>query len=248
MTASVEFSSKVLAAYAKKNNWRFLSEGEEGQLFFKELNGGKYFLPIPFKSSTDLLSYHSQIIRLAQSENRSEKSVIFDLQNYNRDVVRLRGASEIWNENSIPLKSGAGLLSTAYKMLRAIATTSRSPKSYIGSGFSKIGEDLISSIILGQTEPGSYVLPVIVPLTRSEDLVNHIEGPGTAQLIEFAPVAPERKVTTSLAHALNAIEKLIIKPLKLPNVDDELKLIESGVSHELLVSISSFLTHPSVQN
>ena len=248
MNPSIEFSSSLLAAYAVRTGWHLKSQGNEGSLYVKSLKDREIYLPIPIKTSKDLFAYRTQISRLAEAENRSESSILLDLKNYNQDVIRLKGASELWNGNSIPLKSGVGLVNTAYKMLRAIATTSRSPKSYIGSSFSKIGESLISSVTLGQSEPGSYILPVIVPLTEVNIDQNYQNFLAPTYNIEFLPESPERKITAALSRALSAIDTLILRPASLPNVENEINLVVSGVSHELLVTISDFLSHPSVEN
>lgn len=247
MRDSFEFSSQLLEAYAKKLNWKFKSKGDEGQLFFKELDDKQFFLPIPFKSSKDIYAYYSQISRLAEAEHRSESSIILDLENFDRDVIRFRGDNKEWIDNAIPLKSGAGLFGTAYNMFRAIATTSRNPKGFIGSSYSKKGEILISNMYLGQSERGSYILPILVPLTienQNQELANDDEKFGW---FNFSSMPMERKVTSSLSQALHAIDNLVIRPARRPNVDEEIALIQSGVSHELLLSISNFLSQPTVK-
>ena len=107
------------------------------------------------------------IDRLGAYEQRPPETVAVSIEHYYIDVTRFRAANDFRIAGTIQLLAGVDLISSAYKMLRASATTARQPKSHIAGSFSLLGDKLVEEARLGHTEEGSYILPVLI-MTLSE--------------------------------------------------------------------------------
>lgn len=203
-------------------------------------------LAVPFSVRPDTTEWRGLIERLAAYEGRPQVQVAFQIEHFYIDVTRLRAVNDYLIAGSIPLTAGVDLVSSAYKLLRASATTARQPKAHIAGNFSKLGDQIVAEARLGQTEQGSYVLPILVPLTEpgpeEQDNLWHSE-PGVDRV---APEPPERRVTRTLAQALTAVNTRIVQPAREPTAADMAPLVAAGASRELIVAVNQVLSDPAV--
>ncbi|MFC4081787.1 hypothetical protein [Amycolatopsis samaneae] len=201
---------------------------------------------VPASMQPGSIEWRSVVERLAAFERRSVDEVAGRIQHLLTDVTRLRAADDLVIRGSIPLAAGVGLVSAAHKMLRAIATTALRPRAHIAGNFSRLGDQIVERARLGHTEEGSYVLPVLVPLTEETS-----EGPAhfwteEGEVTRVAPEPPERRVTRTLAQALTAVETRIVQPARDPRPSDMHDLIAAGVSREFVLAVREVLDDPSV--
>ena len=234
-----------LRHYLKVADWKERVPGDAGALWDNVNGEGQDFtIAVPTVIPPDSVEWRSVIERLAAFELLSVAQVVYRLQNQFVDVTRFRAANDYVIHESIPLTAGVGLIGAAYKMLRASATTARRPRGHIAGDFSKIGDQIVAHARLGQTEKGSYVLPVLMPLTKAELPV--LEGFSQLGVFRVAPEPNERRVTRTLAQALTAIQTYIVQPAQEPKSAEMPYLVAAGASRELVMAVHEILNDPAV--
>jgi hypothetical protein len=241
-----DFASDV-RSYLRRTGWREQQPGVAGALWRREETGGDATIAVPSVMRIETAEWRGLTERLAAYERRPAAAVAFQIQHFYIDVTRFRAANDYVIGGSIPLTAGVDLVSSAYKMLRASATTARQAKAHIAGNFSKLGDQIVAEARLGHTEHGSYIVPVLVPLSEpgpsTESALWHDE-PGVAERVAYEP--PERRVTRTLAQALTAINVRIVEPAREPTSADMVPLVAAGASRELVMAVSQVLSDPSV--
>jgi hypothetical protein len=241
--------------YLKRAGWTQQEPGAAGALWTLTTPAsgtygdaeGEPALAVPFDIRLDSPAWHGLTDRVAAYEQRPVELVADEIEHFYIDVTRFRAANDYVIARSIPLTAGVDLVASAYKMLRASATTARQAKGHIAGGFSKLGDKIVEEARLAHTEEGSYILPVLLPLTEPEpgeqdDLWR--DEPGIAERVALEP--PERRVTRTLAQALTAVNTLIVRPAKEPTAAVVAPLVAAGASRELIVAVSQVLSDPAV--
>jgi hypothetical protein len=235
-------------SYLGKSGWTSDQRGTSGELWRHQTETGEgVVLAVPSTIAVGSTEWHAIVDRIARFENRSSLQIAFALEHLYVDVARFRAANEFVIDQSIPLIAGVGLVSTAYKILRASATTARQARAQIGGNFSTLGDEIAKRARLGHTEEGSYILPVLMPL--SVDEVDHAGGfwedqPGVIGRVALE--TSERRVTRTMAEALATLLRVVIDPAKEPNSGIVAPLVAAGVSRELVVAVEQVLEDPAV--
>ena len=204
-------------------------------------------LAVPFDLHLDSPAWYGLTERVAAYEQRNVRLVADAIRHFYVDVTRFRAVNDYAITDTIPLTAGVDLVASAYKMLRASATTARQPKSHIAGGFSAMGDEITEAARLGHTEQGSYILPVLMPLTEPAPDEQHSlwrDEPGVVERVALEP--PERRVTRTLAQALTAVSTLVVEPATDPNAGVVPPLVAAGVSRELIIAVSKVLSDPAV--
>ena len=119
---------------------------------------------------------------------------------------------------------------SAKGMLRSSATTAQRARAQIGGNFSKIGDDIVEAARIGHTIEGSYIVPLMVPLTDPEE-----DDPSTPPITgleqERADLEPpERRVTRTFAEALTAVSKIVVEPAREPTSRVTADLVVAGLA------------------
>ena len=233
--------------YLRRTGWTAQPPGPAGALWHHSTDDATraVVLAVPDEPSDGEIEWRSLVERLAVFEGRSVEEMAQMLRELSVDVTRFRAANDYAISGSIPLTAGVGLVGAAYKMLRASATTAQRPRAHIAGNFSKLADDIANLARLGHTEEGSYVLPVLMPLTNPPSEPPHMwsleEG-----VDRVAPEPVERRVTRTLAQALTALQNRIIKPARDPQVADLPPLIAAGACRELVVAVGQIIADPAI--
>jgi hypothetical protein len=204
---------------------------------------------IPNEIQIGTTEWRGVIDRIARSENRNSSQVEWQIRHYFIDVTRFKAANDSVIGESIPLVSGVGLLSTAYKILRASATTARRNRAQIGGNFSKLGDEITARARLGHTEQGSYIVPILMPLSFNENSDNGRlweHEPGFLGRMDYE--TSERRVTRTMAEALTALSRIVVEPAVEPTNRVIDPLVDSGVSREFVLAIDQALSDGIVDN
>lgn len=234
--------------YLAVTNWQIISEGSAGQIWTRTDSQGKEdLISVQRKPAPDSIKWRDVVDGISKFELKPFQNIHFRIKYPNMDITKIRGASDILINGTIPLKSGVGLVGSTYKMLRAAATTSRRARGHIAGGFSKSGDEIVAQARLGQTEIGSYIIPILMPLSESlqvgsdsttqQDILENLH-------VAFEPI--ERRVTRTFAQSLLALSVNIVEPAHDPTRSQMVNLITAGVSREFVVAISEILEGGSV--
>lgn len=232
--------------YLRRTSWIEQASGASGSLWQRETRDASVTIAVPRVIHADSAEWRSVVERLALVEQRSVKQVAFRLRNLLVDVTRLRAANDFVIHGSIPLTAGVGLVGAAYRMLRASATTARRPRAHIAGNFSRLGDQIVDQARLGHTEEGSYVLPILMPLTEAASQVQDDLWRDEPGVDRVAAEPAERRVIRTLAQALTAVETRIVQPARDPRAGDMHDLIAAGASRELILAVIQVLDDPAV--
>jgi len=122
------------------------------------------------------------LLSLAAYEQRDARDVSDDISGAAVTLIAVRVIAEDTSDGSIPIEDGVLLIRKAKELLYAAAMAIYSKRRQFGGQPPKDAKTYMDSLLLGQTEVGSYVVNVIAPLppTLSSDV-----EPGDSSLTEL---------------------------------------------------------------
>lgn len=174
---------------------------------------------------------------LAMAEGRDELAVFSDLANSGADVIRLR-MPEADEQGTILIGDGVALYEEAENLLLAAACSVAKPKrrSYHARKVSEATEYL-STVRLGQTERGSYVMTMLSPVDPA------LRRPQLSLGSEFEEEPFSRQVTRRLADALKATEEAVTEAVATDDFAAFERVVNRGVNANLCESIARLAQH-----
>jgi hypothetical protein len=195
-------SPAALAAYVRGEGWKKAEAfGDYADVYQAD---DKAEIVVP---RTDRLGDYPTVVSklitiFANATDRDELATYRDLIEADRDVVRIRsfGADD---DGSVPIDAGVEIVSQARQLLLAAACAVRAPQSLFRAGANKEASDYMRRVKLGQTEQGSFVVTLLVPVPPQ--LQAQLD-PGWADP-EDEPFA--RQVTRRLVRALGASRRAV---------------------------------------
>ena len=185
-------------AYLAANGWTKLGpyHGDTGDVYcLREDERESVLVP----ASTKFADYVTRLMQLAETlgrvENRGQSTVLTDLSLAEVDLIRVR-LPKTYDDSSIPLSAGVDLLDESRKLLLAAACSASRPQRLFRAGRNQKAAAYIDHVRLGQTEPGSFVVNLLAPVTPS---LTKAESAQTPSLDPF-----ERRVAHMLVSGLRA--------------------------------------------
>lgn len=164
--SAVASTGTDLRDYLNLNGWQEQTQGPAGGLW-QSKNGA--IVAVPKHVEPHDFAWTGVIERIAAANQSAPSTVESSVLNMFVDVTEFRAADDILIRGSIPVDAGFSLMSTARTLLRASATTSRGPKALIDGNYSKPGERIVENARFGHTIHGSYILPMLVPISRTAE-------------------------------------------------------------------------------
>lgn len=234
-------AAQDLQDYLNLNGWQEQTQGPAGGLW-EAKNGA--IVAVPKHIQPRDFAWKGVIERIASASHTSPSNVESAVLNMFVDVTEFRAADDILIQGSIPVEAGFSLMSTARTLLRASATTSRGPKALIGGNYSRPGERIVENARFGHTIHGSYILPMLVPISRTVDDQESLLPRNPKIRSPFEP--EERRATRTMAQALSAIQNRIVEPAHAPSAAVITDLVIAGVSREMITALHQLLTEDSV--
>jgi hypothetical protein len=231
-----------LYAYLRFKGWTELRSGPVGSAWVND----SMQIGVPH-DDTDAELIEASIKRIARFEERNLKDVVESVRFLLYDVTHLRAANDRQIADTIPLDAASKILSSARKILQATATTARSERAQIGSNYSTLGNRVAKQALMGHTEKGSFVIPVLVALPEPELSDIHENMLIDDEVFHRAAPEPfERRVVRTFAQSMHAVQEIVAEPAKEPTVDQIYELVYRGVSREFCTSLAGILSEPSV--
>ena len=222
-------------AYLAANGWMKLGayHGNTGDVYcLREDEQESVLVP----ASTKFADYVTRLVQLAETlgrvENRRHSTVLSDLSLAEVDLIRVR-FPKAYDDSSIPLSAGVGLLDESRKLLLAAACSASRPQRLFRAGRNQKAAAYVEHVRLGQTEPGSFVANLLAPvtpsLTRSE----------STQLPLLEPF--ERRVAQMLVSGLRASREATELVNRGEDIDAFEERIGKGVSANLCQATASLI-------
>ena len=185
-------------AYLAANGWIKLGpcQGNTGDVYcLREDEREAVLVP----ASAEFADYVTRLIQLTETlgrvENRRQATILTDLSLAEVDLIRVR-LPKTYDDSSIPLSAGVGLLDESRKLLLAAACSASRPQRLFRAGRNQKAAAYIDHVRLGQTEPGSFVVNLLAPVTPS------LAKAESAQMPLLDPF--ERRVARMLVSGLRA--------------------------------------------
>ena len=186
-------------------------------------------------ASTKFADYPIRILQLAEivgrTEDRRPSAVLADLSLAAVDLIRVR-LPRSYEDHSLALDTGVDLLSGSRKLLLAAACSAVRPQGRFRAGRHERASTYIASVRLGQTEPGSFVVNLRVPVSPS------LAEPDQTHL--FAPPF-ERRANRTLVAGLRAAREAT----DLVNRGDHIRAFDQrvpdGVSANLCTAVAELI-------
>ena len=119
-------------------------------------------------ASTRFADYRIRILQIAEivgrTEDRRPSAVLADLSLADVDLIRVR-LPRAHDDHSLALDAGVDLLAGSRKLLLAAACSAVRPQRQFRAGRHERASTYIACVRLGQTEPGSFVVNLRVPVS-----------------------------------------------------------------------------------
>ena len=185
-------------AYLAANGWTKLGpcHGNTGDVYCLPEDEREAVL-VP--ASTEFADYVTRLIQLAETlarvENRRQSTVLTDLSLAEVDLIRVR-LLRTHDDSSVYLSRGVDLLHESRMLLLAAACSASGPQRMFRAGRNQKAAAYVEKVRLGQTEPGSFVVNMLVPVSPS------LMKPEPTQLPLLEPF--ERRATRMLVSGLRA--------------------------------------------
>ena len=227
-----------LLTYLRARDWRHVTEYKSGgslvaALFAHADDDGQVHVPL-LAELPDYSRLVAEVVNtVARIERRAAHEVLADLRVSKADVVRVRTPRA--SGGALPIGFGATLFAATRDLVTAAALGSVAPRAvYTGRRPKRVSE-FLDQVMLGQTEPGSFVVRVLVPLpttigqtlTTPADAAVEISRPFNRQVTEFLVNA----VTRAKEAATVAMSQNSLNPFRAH--------VKDGVSSELCKALGA---------
>ena len=221
-----------LRAYLEARGWE--NQGDWGKrpatIYAKEAGGRTWEVVVPHR---DTIGGYAEgmaeaVAILAETEERSQLNVFYDLKGAGADVIRVRSSNGL-AEVPLPLKESAAFLDSTYKMLSASARAVEKPQAaYRGKASANV-ENFLSNILPVPRQQG-YALTLHSPVP--------LEIGGQADFGDEFYVPFSRQAVYKLDDALNHTETAIDRAIATNTLDHFKQFVDEGISANLCASVS----------
>lgn len=205
---------RELRNYLLFQGWTEQAPGPVGAVWAKD--GAR--VGVPFEPDESLR--RGIVERVARAENQSPLVVSREARYLLVDVTYLRVVNDYRITDTIPLQTAARIIASGKAMLRAAATTARWERAQIGNSYSRLGDEVVREARMGHTERGSFVIPVLVPLSRDETPDPHEEhlysDHNQSESHRVRPEPFERRVVRTFAQSMQAVREILVDPAQDP--------------------------------
>ncbi|MCK2143875.1 hypothetical protein AB0F32_29035 [Streptomyces albidoflavus] len=172
---------------------------------------------------------------LSKLENRPVGDIVLEMSRQFLDVTDLRAEDDEISEGTIPLVAGIGLFNSAHRMMVSAAAATLNRQGYYGTSMPRAAYKHARRMRLGQTRPGSYIVPVISNARFGMLVDPHSEEPRIEVSADESYF--ERRMLTTLSGALEALSQMTVVRDRTPSKGEMLDAVDEGVSSELCAAV-----------
>jgi hypothetical protein len=229
-------SPMELAAYLRGNGWSLAERRERYTLWTQRTEGDDEFevlVPSTERLRDYALRMSAALSVLETIEQRSQISIVNDLNQTAADVIRFGLADDESAGGVLPVDYGVRLLQTARDAMLAAACAAVEPLPMYHTRKPAEATSYLSRLQLGQTEVGSFVVTLLSKVPPA------LHAPRNGQLFETPEEPFNRRVTTGLLNAL-ATAKEVAQSVQITGELEPFRAaVEAGVSANLCRALSS---------
>lgn len=224
------------------HGWAIASSGPIGQLWTSP-DGAR--VGIPFGLQRVDWEWAGVLERVAEGMNLATEDLESLLRGLWIDEFDFRAGTTLTSAHTISAASGAAMFGNVWQLVRSAATAAQTPQHHIRN-WSHVGDRAVADAQFGQTKPGSYILPLLVPLQATTTLSEDGADPHLPDTEVAMREPEERRVTRTMMDALDRIQNMVIKPDRVPSDETIDRLVHRGVTRNMLSSIKNIIEHEDV--
>jgi hypothetical protein len=241
MNNSGGFAPEDAGSWLQSHGWRRESQAARFASLWRR-DDHEVLLPL-LPEATDFARRAGELLsELSRLERRAPETLIWEMLNEGSDVCEWRAAHPHLIDNSIPLADGEQLVASAKMALIAAASATLQRRAYFGHGVTKRAREHARTVRMGQTRPGSYIVPIISRIPTMS--VSPAEQPTLDMQLPSDPY--ERQVMHTLAEALTMVNTIAVQAELEPSNQTINESVSAGVSFELCAAIAATLRTESV--
>lgn len=193
-----QFSVEQLQAYLVSKHWHEDGKIRSVATVWHRAENEDAEVLVPWPSAKDYLPRIRQALNaIATYEGRGVSDVIKDIQRLLSNVISVRVVHDDTSDGTIPINDGVLLIAKAKELLSAAAQSVYAKKRQFAGAAPVAAREYLESLMLGQTEIGSYVVNVIAPPASP-----NVNDPRTVDAMPLGQV-----ITLNLVTSLEALEK-----------------------------------------
>jgi hypothetical protein len=234
----------AIEAYLRDKGWRIIGSGSIGRLWGE----GESSIGVPYRADDHIID--GVIERISLAEGRPKRTVARAIRFRLFDITNLRTANDRLIVDTIPLETAAKVITSARTMFRTVGTTARRERAEISGNYSRLGDEVVRDSLMGHTERGSFIIPVLVPLPEPDQPDTHQprldEGSDAPEFHSAQPEPFERRVVRMFAQSLHALKDILVTPAVDPTPTQIHELVYRGVSREFCSALSDILSQTAV--
>lgn len=237
-------------SYLTRAEWRPVTQGPLAEIWESQSRTSLRLMVPKVETAPDFSPLLDNLTaELARHEGRTPEDVREDIARQFFDITKLRAANEDLIDNTIPLNAGIALFESAKRLIVASAASTLMRQGNYGRNMPKRAINHAKHVRLGHTIQGSYIIPIIsevrVPDAYSLDDLSD----GQPHLdVDVEEARFERRVTTTMAHALQVLEEIAVTRDRVPTAAEMHDAVAEGVSRELCDAVFRVLATGQVDN
>lgn len=159
-----QISAEQLHAYLQSKQWHQDGKIRSVATIWRRSDNEDSEILVPWPSAKDYLPRMRQALSLiATYEERLTSDVVRDVQRLLSNVISVRVIHDDTSDGTIPINDGVLLIAKAKDLLSAAAHSIYAKRRQFAGSTPKEAKDYLETLMLGQTEIGSYVVNVIAP-------------------------------------------------------------------------------------
>ncbi|MCB9712727.1 MAG: hypothetical protein H6712_02650 [Myxococcales bacterium] len=232
-------AASELLAYLRSTGWRRLEDQERldlrvATLMVHDARGAEVQVPL-LPEAKDYPRRVAELVNIAaEVEGRSPHHLLAAIRVVQFDVVRVRRTGR--DDDTLPVGDGAALFALANGVFVASSLAVVEPRAtYSGRRPAKVTE-FMETVRLGQTEQGSFVVRLLVPLPssvgQSQTRLSFVQ--------EHVPPPPfPRQVTRQLIRSVQRAKAAVTAAIAEDSLDPFRGEVRNGVSAELCKALNA---------
>ncbi|WP_228982439.1 hypothetical protein [Streptomyces sp. DH12] len=227
----VDIGFAEIESFLRGSGWRRSLSGPFAEIWHPEHDEQSTVFVPKAPDSPDFSTALKILTReVARLENRSESDVELEISRQFVDVTDLRAEDADIADGTIPLLAGIGLFNSAHRMMVSAAAATLHRQGYYGNSMPRAAHKHARRMRLGQTRPGSYIVPVISSARFGALVSDEFGEPRLEAAADDSYF--ERRMLTTLSRALETLSELTVRG-RIPSKLDVLDAVDEGVSSEL---------------
>lgn len=194
----VDVSTDQLHTYLRSKQWREDGKIRSVATVWHREEDLDAEVVVPFPYVKDYRQRLRQALRVvAGFEQRAVRDVVSDIARLFSNVISVRVIHADTKDGTIPIGDGVLLIQKAKELLLSAAMSMNSKKKQFIGPSSRDARAYVETLLLGQTEIGSYVVNVIAPINPGAVAAEHGDSMPLAQAVTLNLITGLQALTSA---------------------------------------------------